>query len=63
MRSLRKIGTMHLHLNGINCWTLFTNRQHYHSLKLTTRHICSRFITTRPSVACFCAIFFCFDEL
>src|SRR6218665_3644249 len=36
-------------LNGISCQTLFVNRHHYPSSKLTSTHICSIFITTRLS--------------
>jgi len=33
-------------LNGINCRTSFVNLHHYCSSKLTSKHICLRFIMT-----------------
>ena len=57
---LENLQTVHLYypdrLNGISSRTSFVNLHHYRSLKLTSRHISSRFIKTRLSaVTRFCA--------
>ena len=46
---------------NISCRTSFANLHHYRFVKLTSRHTCSKFITTRlSSVTCSCANCFLF---